>query len=192
MHFRVNIAAQGLLALVLTGLTVSLAPAFGFAQTFKDFKNSRWVKYWDSQYGFVVQYPPTIFEPLAPTSLDPEDEENQGVRFISKDGEAVIWAWGTLNTRNRSLLAYKKFVSEKAKRIGTITYKPNGDNWFALSGYKGERIFYRKVIMSCNGYVINSLHIEFPRDMRKLYDPIIEHLENHFRPGRGNYTPVDC
>ena len=46
--------------------------------------------------------------------------------------------------------------------------------------------------MSCNGYVINSMHVEFPKSMRKLYEPIVEGMENHFRSGKGYFTPVDC
>lgn len=165
--------------------------AGGLAQA-QNLRGTRWVKYWDSQYGFVLLYPSTIFEPLAPETLDPDDKDNQGVRFISKDGEAVIWAWGALNTDNRSLLNYMKFVRDKAERKGIITYSPHGDNWFVLSGYKDDRIFYRKVILSCNDYVVNNLHIEYPKALRKLYEPIVEGLENHFRSGKGYYTPVDC
>ncbi len=177
-----------LMALVCLGLMVEI----GLAQKARP---ARWVKYYDSQYGLSFLYPASIFEPLEPSGfdmLDADEGEGQGVQLISRDGEARIWAWGALNSKNLSLKEYKHLIRDKAKRIGTVTYQPNGDNWFALSGYKGDLIFYRKVIMSCHGYVINSLHIEFPKNRRRLYEPIVEHMENYFRTGRGYYTPVDC
>ena len=42
---------------------------------------------------------------------------------------------------------------------------------------------YEKVMFSCGGRVINSFAIVYPIAERAFYDPIVEVVEDSFRPG---------
>ena len=52
-----------------------------------------------------------------------------------------------------------------------------------LSGTRGDTMIYEKVMFSCSGRVINSFALVYPIDERHLYDPIVEGIEDSFRPG---------
>ena len=58
-----------------------------------------------------------------------------------------------------------------------------GAGWSVLSGTRGETMIYEKVIFSCSGRVINSFALVYPIAERHLYDPIVEGIEDSFRPG---------
>jgi hypothetical protein len=65
-----------------------------------------------------------------------------------------------------------------------ITYEPRGRTWFVVSGYRGDKIFYQKVLFSCAGRVVSLLAISYPTAARKLFDPVVEHMEDTFSPAR--------
>ena len=65
-----------------------------------------------------------------------------------------------------------------------MTYHPRGRSWFVLSGYRGDQIYYEKVMFSCQQDIVNVIAITYPVAERKLYDPIVERMEDHFRPGQ--------
>jgi hypothetical protein len=53
-----------------------------------------------------------------------------------------------------------------------------------LSGYRGDSIYYEKVMFSCGGSLVNVFAITYRVDQRNIYDPILERMEDTFRPGR--------
>jgi hypothetical protein len=64
-----------------------------------------------------------------------------------------------------------------------MTYVPRGRSWFVISGYRGDDIYYEKVMFSCAGGVVNVFAISYPEALRHLYDPVVEQMEDSFRPG---------
>jgi hypothetical protein len=54
-----------------------------------------------------------------------------------------------------------------------------------LSGFRGENIYYQKVMFSCGGNVINALSVTFPRAEKPFYENLIEVMEDSFKPGSG-------
>ncbi len=64
-----------------------------------------------------------------------------------------------------------------------IDYAPVGQRWSVLSGTRGDMMIYEKVIFSCGGKVINSFALVYPIAERMFYDPIVETIEDSFRPG---------
>jgi hypothetical protein len=59
---------------------------------------------------------------------------------------------------------------------------PRGRSWFVISGYRGDDIYYEKVMFSCGGSVVNVLAITYPKSLRSDYDPVVEQMEDSFRP----------
>ena len=54
-----------------------------------------------------------------------------------------------------------------------------------LSGYRGDNIYYEKVMFSCGGNVVNVFAMAYPAAERAHYDPMVEGIEDQFRPGKG-------
>jgi hypothetical protein len=61
-----------------------------------------------------------------------------------------------------------------------------------LSGFRGDNIYYRKVMFSCSASIINVLSITFPTAEKPFYEPLIETIEDGFRTGRGEDSPQGC
>jgi hypothetical protein len=51
-----------------------------------------------------------------------------------------------------------------------------------ISGYRGDDIYYEKVMFSCAERVVNVFAISYPQEQRGLYDPVVEQMEDSFRP----------
>ena len=73
-----------------------------------------------------------------------------------------------------------------------ITYQPRGRSWFVLSGYRGDQIYYEKVMFSCGGRVVNILAIAYPTSERGQFDPMLERMEDTFKPKPRMRTRLDA
>jgi len=67
----------------------------------------------------------------------------------------------------------------------SLTYLRGEGDWIAVSGVKGDRIFYRKAVIACGGNVWHHIAFEYPADRKRAMDPIviraatiIHHAEN--------------
>jgi hypothetical protein len=54
-----------------------------------------------------------------------------------------------------------------------------------LSGEGGGKIVYEKVRFSCGNGVITSFAMIYPTARRRLFDAVVERIENSFQAGRG-------
>ena len=50
-----------------------------------------------------------------------------------------------------------------------------------MSGYRGDHIYYEKVMFSCRGRLVNVFAITYPVAKRSLFDPVVERMEDTFR-----------
>ncbi|WP_300442601.1 hypothetical protein [uncultured Mameliella sp.] len=99
---------------------------------------------------------------------------DDGRAFFYPDG-AEIRLWGGW--------VMEPLAVERANRRGyylqdgaEITYDAAGADWFVLSGYAGETIFYLRVETgrTCGGEeALASLEIRYPEALRARYDPQI-------------------
>ena len=135
-----------------------------------------WRRFVDPAYGTAASYPAHIFRPQ---SADPA---RPGRTFLSADGRAKMAIGGWFNADNESLGAFKRRLLNDGKH-DHVTYQPRGRRWFVLSGYRGGDIYYEKVIYSCGRRVVNAFGISYPVELRWLYDPIVERMEDSFRAG---------
>jgi hypothetical protein len=174
-----------------------------------------WVTYTNEAYGYRLLYPAEVFAPASAAAaqgerarpdggfededdlrgykpgdgLD-EDEEGAGLSgdggtFVSEDGRAKLVVFGAENTENFTPAEYRSIILKEFAGYDEVTYGPRGSTWFVLSGFRGGDIYYQKVMFSCGGRIINALSITFPRDEKPFYEPIIERVEDNFRPARG-------
>ena len=137
------------------------------------------MQYKNARFGFTMTYPSSFV-------LDPDSipEGGDSARFWTPDRRATAVVTGIRNGLGQSLA---DLLEEATKDVtenshGTITYTRTRDNWFVISGFIGERIFYRRSFLSDRSRVIGSLWIEFPRNMRPCFEDAVSMMSLSFRP----------
>ncbi len=137
------------------------------------------MQYKNARFGFTMTYPSNFV-------LDPDSipEGGDSARFWTPDRRATAVVTGIRNGLGQSLT---DLLDEATKDVtenshGTITYTRARDNWFVISGFIGERIFYRRSFLSDRSRVIGNLWIEFPRNMRPCFEDAVSMMSLSFRP----------
>lgn len=103
--------------------------------------------------------------------------------FVSRDGNARLLAGALPNIDNKSLRAYRDFLVNASYRGAQIDYAPVRDDWFVLSGTRGNTMFYERVTFTCGGSKINSWAMLYPAANRQIYDRIVEQVHRSYRVG---------
>jgi serine/threonine-protein kinase len=95
----------------------------------------------------------------------PDQADQPGPRYGSPDGRAVLL--GYASPADRPVRAEMDAI---AFREGErITYHRRTRSWIAVSGYRGDRIFYRKSNLACGGERWHHISLEYPAaDKRKM------------------------
>jgi hypothetical protein len=137
-------------------LVTLLCQTFGFAQDdFQTYRNAR--------YGYSIVYPANLLIP------QPEAQNGDGRKFRSRDGKIVLTVFGRQNVSNRSLKAETdKALADWKKDGATVTFWKRGKNYFAISGYVGNNIFYEKTVQ--RGGQFNTYFYEYPKTLKKRMD----------------------
>ncbi len=90
-------------------------------------------------------------------------------RFRSADGEVTLTVRQTAANRNHAAQ-----MDAIAFRPGeTITYQRRTRSWIAVSGYRGDDIFYRKSNLACGGAHWNNVEFIYPRAHKKRLDAMV-------------------
>lgn len=155
---------------VLTAIAATMAIVGAAAASYN------WAYGRDAVTGYRYAYPQGLFSPV-------EGEGRPAYNyFASNDGRAKLlygaWDAGAGETPH----SLKRWMIEEAG--GRLTYDPSGRSWFVISGYRGDEIYYQKVMFSCGGATGNVFAITYPTADRATYDAAVERMENVFRPGR--------
>ena len=137
-----------------------------------------WTEYRNDRYGFTFRYPSDVFAP------DRGSEAGDGQAFVARDGDAQLLVGALHNETGYTPAAYQNYVARTSYRDFQLDYRRISGNWFALSGEGKGKVFYEKVMFTCGGRLINSFALIYPSEQRHVFDPIVERIENTFRPGR--------
>jgi hypothetical protein len=138
-----------------------------------------WVPYVNERYGFSFSYPAAVFQ----SKHISEAGDGEAFAAIEGDGRLLVGAFE--NVERHTVQSYRAFVRERSYSGFDVSYAPRGRTWFVLSGESGTQVYYEKVMFSCGGRIINSFALIYPIASKQLFDPIVEGVENTFRPGRG-------
>jgi len=135
-----------------------------------------WHQYRNDRYGFTLQYPADLFV------TERTAEAGDGQVFASSDDEARLLVGALPNDSGYTPVTYQQYIAQHSYPSYQIDYRRTGGSWFALSGEGEGRIFYEKVMFTCGGRLINSFAMIYPSARRHIYDPIVERIEDSFRP----------
>ncbi len=135
-----------------------------------------WRTYRNERFGLSLLFPSQIF------TLEKESDAGDGTVFVSKDGEARLLVGALENSAAQTPKNYEEYIARKSYADYNVTYRRGGDSWFVLSGEGKGKTFYEKVMFSCGGKLINSFAMLYPTEQSKTFDPIVERIEDSFRP----------
>lgn len=136
-----------------------------------------WASEVEPTFGYRFAYPAHVFN-----SLGGHGKPHFRYFGNSSDAKFVVGAWE--NTKEQTPEEFKRWLIENVGGYEEITYRPRGRSWFVMSGYRGDSIYYEKVMFSCGGQLVNVLALTYPANQRRFYDQIVEDMEDSFRPGR--------
>lgn len=132
-------------------------------------------RYFNPRFEFSLAYPENLVSPQAPP------QNNDGRTFVSPDGDIEIKAFGYHNSLNQPLsAAYQRAARSHTQEHPTrdVTYKTRGENWFVVSGYQGDDIFYTKQILRDGKYKV--LSIRYDLSLKPEFDPIVAEIAESF------------
>jgi hypothetical protein len=139
-----------------------------------------WQTYRNDRFGATADIP-------AGWRMGEAPENDDGRVFTSPDGRATITVSGIFVALPR----FQEFaIMTKPGDGETIDYKRQGRDWLVVSGRKGDRIFYRRSLLSCGATVWNSVYLDYPAAEKASFDPIVAHIAGSLRGGKGYGT--DC
>ena len=134
--------------------------------------------YCNSRCGYCIDYPGDVFYP------QPESTNDDGRIFNNKNGDEVLRVWGMLNmtpdggenTLNDQFNLDLKEINDKK---GIVTYKKEGANFYVISGYLYDKIFYWKLIVL--GYDFAEARLQYDEADSVLYNKIAERIFKSFK-----------
>jgi hypothetical protein len=101
------------------------------------------------------------------------DQATKTRRFVSPDGRAFLMTKQSPASRS----SVDRDMAEIASRPGEqITYQRRGTSWIAVSGYRGDQIFYRKSNLACGGRNWHHIELLYPRTQKQRMDQTVTHI----------------
>jgi hypothetical protein len=141
-------------------------------QEVQDKSNTKYNSYTNARYGYSVMYP-TNFEKKA------ESENADGREFNSSEGfNMIVYGSNDASVLGKSI---DETYKEELSLHKDVTYKLKKKNWFVVSGYDGEYIFYVKKYVGKGS--TNTLSLKYPSNLRDKYYDIVTVISKSFKEG---------
>ena len=129
-----------------------------------------WLRYQDPRFGISTLYPADLLSD----------------RFMTETGATFSGAGGSLeiSAAQRDVHSIPELRGLMAETPGydDVTYSPEGRNWLVVSGFRDGDIFYEKYFVRDG--IVEGFALEYPSSARGTFDPVVETIEDSFRPGR--------
>jgi len=167
-------------------LTLSILASFagGIATEAADWRRD-WATLRNERHGFLIAYPSDVFQQAG------EPRTDEGRVLYSRDGKAQLLVGAFLNEEDTTLSEYRQYLMEENYAGADIDYAPVRGKWFVISGTIGDREFYERVSFTCNGHLINSWAMVYPKAERRFYNRVIEGVARTYLPGAGRTGQCD-
>lgn len=131
---------------------------------------AEWHLYKDQRYGTSTLYPADILSERVLTA--------SGATFSGAGGSLEISA----APREIYSVAQLRALIAETPGYGDTTYSRAGQHWLVVSGFRGSDIFYEKYFVRDG--IVEGFALEYPTSARRTFDPVVEKIEDSFRPGR--------
>jgi len=102
-------------------------------------------------------------------TLQPPDPNWAGKRLTSPDGNAWLAVHEAAADRNVAAAMQAVAVADGEK----VTYLRRGQSWIVVSGFKNDRIFYRKAMLACGSTRWHHIAFEYPARGKRTYDRFV-------------------
>jgi hypothetical protein len=180
-YFRLLYVTVGLFSstqIVISGKSTFLKPkvvlaANPIAQAIEISRaeNVNYERYHNSRFNYSLLYPTNILvKQQAP-------ENDDGRTFNSPDRRIIMKVFGSHNAFNKTI---QNLYSEELNQPNqSVTYKRLADNWFVISGYENNRVFYNKTMLH-EGNVL-TLSIHYDKSLQSKFDPIVAAISRSFQ-----------
>lgn len=132
------------------------------------------VTYVNARFGTGCTFPDEIF-----SITEAEPDNGDGQEWSAPDGASLTCS-GIYNIDNETP---KGFVAGEKANTGPgykLTYSKTGKDWAALSGLKGDKVFYERRLFGKDG-VIRTVWIEYPVALKAKYDPLVSAIAASLR-----------
>lgn len=164
-------------AAMLAGFAlVGIAASLQHAHAQSDTAQPGWRSYFDERTGTRVDFPAALF------SVDAgEPERGTGRVFESADGRAKFSAYALDNEQGDTPRSYlRKFLKVDP---GTIDYRRVTDRFFAVSGVRGDEVYYSR----CNFHGrMHCIFVSYPERELRDWDGIVTRISLSLRGPRGD------
>lgn len=87
-----------------------------------------------------------------------------------------------------NMAAYMRSVAERDGE--RVTYRRRGRGWIVASGFKGDRIFYRKAMLACADTVWHQIAFDYPAAEKRAYDRFVTRAEKALAAHRNDGCPT--
>ena len=108
--------------------------------------------------------------------LQPPDPNWQGRRYVAPDGDAWLALYST-NAANDATARFKAVAFADGEEV---TYLRGERDRMTVSGLKGDRIYYRKVMLACGGAQWRHVALEYPAQDKARFDRLVENISRGF------------
>lgn len=135
--------------------------------TYKEYQNMR--------FGFQVWYPEGLLIPQG------ESDNGDGQKFQSKNRAVSMLVYGghSFEATVESKFREDTISITGGHSVRQVTYKHKGDNWYVVSGFSEEKVFYQKTII-VDGTIM-TFYITYPSTKKKVWDPITATISKSFK-----------
>jgi hypothetical protein len=129
--------------------------------------------------GVIIAIPVTTRAPLSSSAVRPccaalpPDPDWKGNRFVSPSGDA----WLAFYARPADKTAHDQHLKSVAFVDGEeLTFLRREPDWLEVSGFKGDRNFYRKVVLACGARAWRHVAFEYPAEAKRAFEPLIARM----------------
>lgn len=134
----------------------------------------KWATYVNERFGAAADYPSDLF-----SQTDPPPDNGDGQTFRTTDGEAELSIYGSNNIDNDTPESY---LTKYANRED-VDFKRVTARFYAISGRRGDKIFYERCNFPPRAGSLGCFHIEYPAAQKAVWDKVIARISHSLRAG---------
>ena len=132
----------------------------------------RYGTYFNGRFSYAVAVPLS--------HLQPQGEASEGTQVFASPGGEELRVSGSAEALGGSLATAYAIVSQNAPGK-EVTYNVVREDWFVVSGFEGEAVFYTRAMVHPESGAYLSFTLRYDRSLKPLFDPITEVVSRSFR-----------